>query len=145
MTWGVGLKGLFSDLGFYAAADTNRLNLFTPAFSLRQEVRTAKANAFLSLEQRLLGHLRTTLGLRYDYFAYNEESDLAPRLNLSWDLDAETSLNASWGLYYQALPLSLLAQHRDNRRLENLRATRRRRGFAGFLLEARQKIARRLR
>lgn len=123
LTWGLGLKGLFSDLGFYAAADTNRLNVPTPEYRLGQEVRTAKANAFLSYEHLLFQRLRTTLGLRYDYLAYNEESDLAPRLNLSWELDAETSLNASWGLYYQALPLSLLAQDRDNRRLENLRAT----------------------
>lgn len=122
LTWGLGLKGLFSDLGFYAAPDTNRLNVPIPEYRLGQEVQTAKASAFLSYERLLFQRLRAALGLRYDYLAYNEESDLAPRLNLSWDLDAETSLNASWGLYYQALPLSLLAQHADNRHLENLRA-----------------------
>ncbi len=122
LTWGLGLKGLFSDLGFYAAPDTNRLNTYTPEFRLQQEVQTAKANAFLSYEHLLFQRLRTTIGLRYDYLAYNEESDLAPRLSLSWALDAATSLNASCGLYYQALPLSLLAQHPDNRHLEDLRA-----------------------
>jgi len=123
LIWGLGFKGLFSDLGFYAAADTNRLNTYTPEFRLQQEVRTTKASAFLSSEHLLLRRLRATLGLRYDYLAYNEEHDLAPRLNLSWEMDAATSINTSWGLYYQALPLSLLAQDRGNRRLENLRAT----------------------
>lgn len=123
LTWGGGVKGLFSDLELYAAADTNRLNAYTPEFRLGQEVRTAKANAFFTLEQRFFQHLRTTAGLRYDYFAYNRKADVAPRLSASWDLDAETSLNASWGRYFQALPLSLLAQHPGNRQLDNLRAT----------------------
>ena len=122
LTWGLGLKGLFSDLGFYAAADTNRLNTYTPEYRMYQEVRTAKANAFFSYERLLFQRLRTTLGLRYDYFAYTEQGDLAPRFSASWDLNAQTSINTSCGLYYQALPLSLLAQHPANRRRKDLRA-----------------------
>jgi hypothetical protein len=121
-SWGVAAKRIFSDFGIFAAADTNRVNASEPELRIQDRVETSKAGLYLMYEHYLSQRLQATLGMRYDYFAYNQESDLAPRLALSYDLDAITSLHAAWGLYYQNLPASLLVQHSDNRVLENPRA-----------------------
>jgi hypothetical protein len=122
LTLGLDAKRIFSDFAIFAAADTNRLGLTVPLLDLGEEVATHKLGLYLSGEQTLFHRLRATLGLRYDYFAYNQEHDLSPRLSLGYDLDEGTSLNAAFGVYYQNLPPSLLVQHPDNRLLENPRA-----------------------
>jgi len=122
LSLGLNAKRFFSDFSISAAADTNRLNIATPELRLGEDVTTSKIGLHLSYEQTLFQRLKTTVGLRYDYFAFNEEHDLAPRLAVSYDLDEKTSLNAAAGVYYQNLPPSLLVQHPDNRLLENPRA-----------------------
>ena len=122
LSWGLHAKRFFSDFTISAAADTNRLNLPVPEIRIGNDVTTSKIGLYASYEQTLFQRLKATAGLRYDYFAYNEEHDLAPRLALSFDIDDRTSLNAAAGIYYQNLSPSLMVQHPDNRLLENPRA-----------------------
>ena len=49
-----------------------------------------------------LGRLTITPGLRADYFAYNEELTLSPRLAARLAVSPQTSLLASAGVYHQA-------------------------------------------
>ncbi len=98
LSWGLTARRVFSDFHIFAAADTNRLNIEIPELHIREEVATAKIGLYLSCEQMLFQRLKVTAGLRYDYFEYNEESDLAPRLALSYDVDEKTSLNAAFGV-----------------------------------------------
>ncbi len=49
-----------------------------------------------------LGRLTLTPGVRVDYFAYNEELTLSPRLSAVYRLSPQTSLTAAAGLYHQA-------------------------------------------
>ncbi len=48
------------------------------------------------------GRFRATAGLRTDYFSFNDEWTVSPRLSTRFELDALTALVASWGIYYQA-------------------------------------------
>ncbi len=48
------------------------------------------------------GRLSVTAGLRADYFSFNDEWTLSPRLSARYRLDELTVLLASWGIYYQA-------------------------------------------
>ena len=48
------------------------------------------------------GKLTVTAGLRADYYTFNDEWTLSPRLSARYRLDPLTVLLASWGIYYQA-------------------------------------------
>ena len=122
LAWGLVGRRLFSDYAIAVTADTNRVGAAVPALVVDESVNTHKVGLFASVEQRLLPQVAIRAGLRLDYFALNEEYDLAPRLGLEFDLDERTSLNAAYGIYYQNLPPSLLVQHPGNRSLENPRA-----------------------
>ncbi|PAP75245.1 TonB-dependent receptor [Rubrivirga marina] len=49
-----------------------------------------------------IGRLTLTPGVRADYFAYNEELTLSPRLSAVYRLSPQTSLTAAAGIYHQA-------------------------------------------
>ncbi|WP_420456143.1 TonB-dependent receptor [Rubrivirga sp.] len=49
-----------------------------------------------------LGRLTVTPGVRADYFAYNDELTLSPRLTARFALSRQTSLSAATGIYHQA-------------------------------------------
>ena len=115
------MRRVISDYEISAAADTNRLNQVVPELGIDQDVATTKLGLYGSLQRRWEG-LTATAGLRLDYFDYNEEVDLAPRLSLSYEVDPLTTISGAWGIYYQNLPPSLLVQHPANAELENPRA-----------------------
>src|SRR5690606_33395221 len=48
------------------------------------------------------GRLLATLGARADYFEFNDEWTVGPRLNLRYRWSAQTTLSGAAGLYYQA-------------------------------------------
>lgn len=47
------------------------------------------------------GQLLATVGLRADYFSFNEEWTISPRLMMSYRYDANTTLTGSAGIYHQ--------------------------------------------
>ncbi len=49
-----------------------------------------------------LGRLTVTPGLRADYFAYNDELTLSPRLTARYAVSPQTSVSAATGIYHQA-------------------------------------------
>ena len=122
LTWGLVGRRILSDYQIYLNPDTNRLGQPTPEVDVGEDVTTSKLGVFASLEQRLMVRLTGTAGVRFEYFALNEEYDLAPRLGVTYEIDERTSINAAYGIYYQNLAPSLLVQHSDNARLENPRA-----------------------
>ena len=75
------------------------------------------------MDQSLGSRLVATIGGRFDYFALNGQGVWSPRLGLAYELDPRTTLTAAAGVYHQTLPLWLLVQHPDNRRLDHLRAS----------------------
>ena len=85
--------------------------------------RGARRAPSASLEQSLRSRVsRPRLGGRFDYFSLNARGAWSPRLGLAYDLDPRTTLTAAAGVYHQTLPVWLLVQHPDNRRLDNQRA-----------------------
>ncbi|GIV58412.1 MAG: TonB-dependent receptor [Rhodothermaceae bacterium] len=48
------------------------------------------------------GRFVVTGGLRADYFSFNDEWTLSPRLSTRFRLDERTTLLGAWGIYYQA-------------------------------------------
>jgi hypothetical protein len=98
------------------------LGNFTPAFGVDDNIGASKLHAFLSHSWKPFSQLILTPGLRVGHFTYNENTNVSPRLSVSYQLNDRTSINASTGVYYQHLPLVLLSQNKSNKALKTPRA-----------------------
>ena len=89
---------------------------------LRETLTASKLGAFASVDRRVAPRLTVTAGARFDFFGLNGEETWSPRLALAYEVDSRTTATAAVGQYRQALPLWLLVQHPENRRLASQRA-----------------------
>jgi len=64
--------------------------------------RTWKLAAYIQDQVQLAAPFFLNVGLRYDYFEYNNDRQISPRCGLSYHLKSKTILRAAWGKYYQA-------------------------------------------
>lgn len=101
---------------------TDRLGSVTPPMKVDARIRAVKAGAFLRHNWRVLEDLTLAPGARFDYFELNDRSHVSPRLSATYDLSSVTSLTASAGLFFQNLPVVLLAQKKEFRQLRDPRA-----------------------
>ncbi|MEW5992923.1 MAG: TonB-dependent receptor, partial [Candidatus Zixiibacteriota bacterium] len=117
--FGVEAKLALSDYDYVFDEYTNVLGDTVPRLIVDKEVKTPKVGAFAGYTWRPAPRLSATWGVRFDYAEYNEQSHVSPRLSLSYRLSERTTLNAATGVFYQNLPLSLLAQRDRNRDLKD--------------------------
>lgn len=61
-----------------------------------------QAGAFLSTRWRPWAALTADLGARYDYNGATSESQLSPRLNLTWKARETDAFRFAWGWFYQS-------------------------------------------
>ena len=123
LTWGATARRSVSRARVFDAPELTRVNTVDERLDLHESLATHKSGAFVSVDQSLGSRLIATLGGRFDYFALNGKGVWSPRLKLAYELDPRTTLTAAAGVYHQTLPLWLLVQHPDNRRLDHLRAS----------------------
>lgn len=119
--FGIEAKHVKTDYDNFYGEFNDPLGNVTPEFKVDDNIGASKIHAFLSHTWKPLGQLALTSGLRIGHFTYNENTNLSPRLSLSYQMNDKTSINASTGLYYQNLPLVLLAQNESNKRLNDPR------------------------
>ncbi len=71
----------------------------------------AQTGAFLAARWRVTDALTGEVGLRWDNQTYDEAdgaTQLSPRVNLLYDLSAQTQVRASWGRFFQAQDINEL-------------------------------------
>jgi hypothetical protein len=86
--------------------DTTRTGTIIPATTIAyQPDITSKTAAYLQTSYTIVQPLTISAGLRFEHFALTNESDLSPRLAVSYRLLPTTTLNAAWGKFVQT-PLS---------------------------------------
>ena len=61
-----------------------------------------KVAGYIEDNWQLSPHLFANIGVRFDYFDFNEDTDFSPRLNLSYLTDFGLVFRAAWGYYYQS-------------------------------------------
>jgi len=122
MEFGAEAKYLISEYDNFYGTPTNALGHPVPALSVDNQITTQKAGGYLDF--MIQPTLRSSLGLgvRGDYFSYTDRIILSPRAAFTYRLTDRTKLDLSTGIFYQNLPLLLLAQHPENRDLKDLRA-----------------------
>jgi hypothetical protein len=119
---GVDAKYLTTTYTHLYAEYTDRLGNVTPAMTVDADIRSAKVGAFLRYGWRILDNLTIAPGARVDYFEFNNQAHISPRLSMTYDFNAITSLTASAGVFFQSSPLVLLAQKDAYRHLKDPRA-----------------------
>ena len=70
--------------------------------------------AFFTWIYKPTNRLTTSVGLRTEYFDLNRHWFLSPRISANWRLTEDLALKASWGYFYQTLPLFLLTGNTEN-------------------------------
>jgi len=66
--------------------------------------------------------LKVNVGLRYEYNDLSNDSDFSPRINATYQLCPQGSLNLAAGIYYQIPDIMLLSRHRNNIKIQNEKA-----------------------
>jgi hypothetical protein len=118
-----------SNYNYFMSADTTAFitgakadTLIKKEIDLDQNFSTTKAGLFFSFIYKPVKKLTTTLGLRGDYFSYNEKFQLSPRFSMAYQLTNLLSINAASGIFYQNLPLYLLTQSNEYKNLDTPKA-----------------------
>ncbi len=119
LEFGVDVKHPFHVYDNYLAATPDALGGIVPSLSINKNVSANSIGAFASFIWNPITELTTTTGLRFDYFSYNKNSHLSPRISLLYKIDEQTSLTGSSGIFYQTLPLNILAQNAENKKLRD--------------------------
>ncbi len=132
---GVDAKYLYTTYEHEFSPYTDRLGNVTPGMVVDADIRTIKAGAFLQHTWKISDHLTFLPGARFDYFNLTGRGNVSPRASMTYDFNPRTSLTASAGVFFQNLPLVLLAQNENFRRLQDPRAYHYVLGFAHLLTE----------
>ncbi len=129
LSFGAGGKLVDIDHEIFLKADTSRwadrtsgAGIF-PQLSYDKSIHSYKLWAYIQYTQRLFGRLAVTPGLRVDYFDYVDRGTaLSPRLAVRYYLSDRTSLNASYGMFFQTPAYIWLTTDDRNRQLKPMRA-----------------------
>jgi hypothetical protein len=104
------------------AARFDPLGTPVPALVLENRIADTRLSAFASLIVTPVSCLTATLGARIDHHTATGTTRLSPRLALEYRLTDRTYITGATGIYYQRLPLVLLAQRPENGALGDPRA-----------------------
>jgi hypothetical protein len=116
-------KYYFSEFNNHYGSYTNALGDTMPPLDVVNEVNSPAYGLHSSITYRPFAALTGTFGLRYDYFDYNKHSHVSPRFSFGLRLSDKLTVNGATGIYYQNLPVNILAQKESNKDLKDLEAT----------------------
>lgn len=91
----------------------------SPELAVNNKFNGSKAGLFASVKWNALTDLSITTGLRADYFDYNRETNISPRMNITYNLTDVTQLYVSGGMFHQTLPFIILSQSQSFKDLKN--------------------------
>jgi hypothetical protein len=96
---------------------TNRLGQIVPVVQEQHTFDAMKSGLFLNYIWRPVAQLTTTVGLRGDYFSFNNNVNLSPRVSATFRASSRLTLNASVGQFYQNLPAIIVSQNQNYKNL----------------------------
>ncbi len=119
LEFGAEFKQLFVSFDNSFGAYTGALGDSIAAAVLRNKLSEMKLGAYFTYIVHPLRGLTATVGARTDYFGYNDQLTVSPRISLSFQLNELTSFKLASGMYYQNMPVVLLAQNASNASLRD--------------------------
>ncbi|MFA6469148.1 MAG: TonB-dependent receptor, partial [Bacteroidota bacterium] len=119
LEFGVEVKQLFAAYDNTFGTYTNAVGDSTAFAVIKKDLNETKLGAFFNTIVHPLHNVTVTLGTRTDYFSYNNRLTVSPRASLAYQLDERTSFKIASGMYYQNMPVVLLAQSEANKSLRD--------------------------
>ena len=120
---GFEIKKIISEYKSIYPESINPIGTAVTKLKLDDTISTNKFGLFLNYIINPIEILTLNLGIRGDHFAYNKKSGVAPRFSVSYRVTKRTTINGSAGLFFQNLPLHLLAHQKKNQSLKMMQAT----------------------
>ncbi|MGE5400910.1 MAG: TonB-dependent receptor [Ignavibacteriales bacterium] len=120
--FGLEVNAEMGEYDYAKYADTNRLGQPEPAFIVNRNLDPQRYGAFFTYTAGPFYDFMVSVGGRADYYSFNENVLFSPRVSLSYEVNPVLKLNASSGIFYQRLPLVILSQKLDFKKLKNITA-----------------------
>jgi outer membrane cobalamin receptor len=124
LNFGAGGKYTTFKNNLYSVSDTTPLGYIIPELNINNTLNSNKLFANVNLTSKFFeDKLVVNAGLRYDFFNFiNLKNTFAPRIGASYKIFPTTSINASYGVFYQT-PVSVwLATSPGNKNLSSIRS-----------------------
>jgi carboxypeptidase-like protein/TonB-dependent receptor-like protein len=122
LEFGVESKLFLSKNNNNFAAGFNSYGQFKNELVVDDKLVDVKLAAFISDEWRPTNYFKITPGLRFNYFSFNQNFGISPRLSLIYYLSEKVFLTGSAGINNQSLPTFFLMQNKSFSSLKNIKA-----------------------
>ncbi|MCP5105754.1 MAG: TonB-dependent receptor [bacterium] len=109
-------------IGHFLGEYTNWFGDVVPDRTLNYKYETINSSLFLSYIIKPTRRLTTTIGFRGDYSSEREEFHLSPRFSFSYAFSPRFSFSGGFGIFYQGLPMNILAYRSTSSGLNDMRA-----------------------
>jgi hypothetical protein len=111
--FGIDAEYNFSNFDLFYGAWEDHYGNPTPELSVDKKLNTFKGAVFFEQKIQLFDYLKLNLGGRLDYFEYNDNLNLSPRISLSYNFKNGIALSASAGIFTQEIPENFLIQNEN--------------------------------
>jgi hypothetical protein len=122
LEFGFNLKQYITRYDTYYAESIDPVGNPVPPLQINLNESATKYALYINYMIKPWSKLNVNLGLRAEYFSATANNNLSPRFALSYKITEQTSLNGSVGIYYQNLPLNLMAQNPAHTKLRDMRS-----------------------
>jgi hypothetical protein len=119
---GLDINYSYGNYDYTRFSDTNRLGGVDPTYKVERKIQPQRYGGFLTYILSPFDRLTFNIGLRLDYYDLNSTTKFSPRITLAYDLTDKIKLSANLGIFYQQLPMVLISQKDDFKKLENIAA-----------------------
>ncbi len=120
--FGVDTEYEYADYDYFFAPYISRLGVEEPGIQLNDKFNTSKSGAFISYTMNPAANTSVTMGIRGDYYEFNDRFHISPRISGSYNVSDRLTLNAAAGIYSQELPIFILSQKSENNMLKSPKA-----------------------
>lgn len=135
MEFGLEGKYLMNKFDFHYGASINEFGNPAPETKIKKHKNAVKAGSFFNFTIKAGKYLTIKPGLRSDYFNYNEEFVIDPRMSLVLQMSKTSTLSLAAGIYHQNIPMNILIQNDDFKDLKTPVAYHFVAGFTRMLTE----------
>ncbi len=119
--YGAEISYVAADYDFVLGEYTHETGYLNPPVTVVSRPDYVNGGVWFSQDWRIASFLTATTGLRFDEIGYPATAHVSPRLGLRTNPRQDLTIYSEAGVYYQALPLTLVLQRPANQNLRDLR------------------------
>jgi hypothetical protein len=122
LEFGAEIKNELGEFNRYRAVDTTRIGAVIPEERFIRNIYPLKAGLYVNYITNPIAPLTFSLGVRSDYYSLNEKVPLSPRLSVSYAVNNQLKIYGNTGIFYQQLPMIVIAPKSEYKKLTNVTA-----------------------